>query len=65
MNDEVAMMSPFGKEAPIGIIDEIDIGEAAQGGPSRRRIAASRQILYLDLSDLMEYARHNGTLSGI
>src|SRR4051812_9136018 len=33
--------------------------------PKPRRGAGVRQVLFLDMTDLMEYAKHNGTLSGI
>ena len=65
MNDEASMVNLFGKHTQIGIMDKTDAGEDARGGPNRVRAAKARQILYLDLSDLMVYARHNGTLSGI
>ena len=70
MINEASLFNPPGENVKIRVMDEIekqtDENRAeTQGDGSRRRDHRARQILYLDLSDLMEYAKHNGTLSGI
>ncbi len=65
MNDEAFLLNPPAKNVKIGMMDETEKPTETHSDPSRRRDARDRQVLYLDLSDLMEYAKHNGTLSGI
>lgn len=65
MINETSLVDPLATNAEIEVMDEIDKPTEMQSASLRRRDAHARQIVYLDLSDLMEYAKHNGTLSGI